>query len=121
MDPNGVFPLIFRIGFDGTGWLKTLVESIRICSVFDSVIRMDLLMAASNDQEPGSSIVWRPSVPRVPGCGFCSRICPVRALLTAWSVQLRWRSISRERDLEESIGRCYLRRHHTRDEERMLC
>ena len=54
---------------------------------FDSLMRTDLLMEASNDQEPGSSIPARPSEPRVPGLGFCSRICPFWALLTAWSVQ----------------------------------
>ena len=86
MDPNGVLPLIFRIGLDGTGWLKTLVESNRICSIFDSVIRTDLLMEASTVQEPGRLSDARPSEPRVPGLGFCSRICPVLASVTAWSM-----------------------------------
>src|SRR5215510_2337168 len=92
MDPNAVLPLIFRIGLDGTGWLKTLVESSRNCSIFDSVMRSDLLMEASNDQEPGRLIDARPSEPRVPGLGFCSRICPVLASVTAWSVHKDFRS-----------------------------
>src|SRR5215472_6679564 len=83
---------MLRIGVDGTAWLKTLVESIRICSVFDSAMRIALLMEASNDQLPGSSTFARPSEPRVPGLGFCSRICPLLASLTAWSVHKDFRS-----------------------------
>src|SRR5215510_16095486 len=86
MDPNGVFPLILRKGFDGTGWLKTLVESSRICNCFDSVIRTDLLMEASAVQEPGRVNDARPSEPRVPGCGFCNTTFPLESV-TACNVQ----------------------------------
>ena len=86
IDPNGVFPLIFRKGFDGVGWLRTFVESIRIDTVFPSAIWTDLLMEASNDQLPGRVNDARPSEPRVPGCGFWSTIFPLLSV-TACSVQ----------------------------------
>src|SRR5436190_23082704 len=84
---------MFRIGFDGAGWLRTLVESIRICSDFPSLTRTTLLMEASNDQEPGSCIPARPSEPRVPGLGFCSTICPL-LLAMAWSVHSDFSSVA---------------------------
>src|SRR5215467_5910570 len=76
---------MFRKGVEGVGWLRTFVASSRIWSAFDSVIRTNLPMDASNDQLPGRVNDARPSPPRVPGCGFCSTIFPLLSA-TAWSV-----------------------------------
>src|SRR5215467_3443444 len=76
---------MLRKGVDGVGWLRMFVASSRTCSAFDSAIRTDLLMAASNDQLPGRVNDARPSPPRVPGCGFCSTTFPLESV-TAWSV-----------------------------------
>src|SRR5690348_12685884 len=77
---------MLRKGVDGVGWLRTFVESMRICRFFDSVSRTDLAREASNDQKPGRVNDARPSPPRDPGCGFCSRIFPLLSAM-AWSVQ----------------------------------